>query len=53
MLVDNCCLLNYSVLKQLQKILIVTDSLCLYCDQHHFFELPNNFIVSYDKNSNL
>ena len=53
MLADNCYCVNYNVLKQLQEILILAYPLHLYLDQHLFFVLPNNIIISRDNNSNL
>ena len=53
MLLDNCYWLNYKVLKQLQQILILVHIYHLYLDQHLYFVVPNNFIVSGDKSSNL
>ena len=53
MLVDNCYLLDYNALKQVQQILILVHLLHLYLDQHFFFVLPNRLIVSEDNNSNL
>ena len=53
MLADNCYWLNYNALKQLQHTLILVHLLHLYLDQHFFFVLPNNSVVSGDNNSNL
>ena len=49
----DACGLNYSVLKQLQQILILVHFHHFYLDQHPFFSLPNNLIVSGDNNSSL
>ena len=53
MLVDNCYLLNYKALQQLQQILILAHFLHLCPDQCLFFELPNNLIVARDNICNL
>ena len=53
MFVDNCSLLNYNEVKQLQQILILVHLLHFYLDQHFSFVLLDSFIVSGDNNSNL
>ena len=53
MLLDSFYWLNYSVLKQLQQILVLVHLLHLYLYQHFFFVLPSSFTVSGDNNSNL
>ena len=53
MFVDNCYLLNYNEVKQLQQILILVHLLHFYLDQHFSFVLLDSFIVSGDNNSNL
>ena len=52
MLVDNCYLVDYNALKQLQPILILVHLIHLYIDQH-LFVLQTSLIVSGDKNSSL
>ena len=49
---DNYYELNYNVLKLLQRFLIGTFSLFLSASIVSLV-LPNNFIVSFDNNSNL
>ena len=52
MLVDNCYLLDYNAIKQLQEILILAHFIHLYIDQHLIL-LPNSFIISEDNTSSL
>ena len=51
--VDNCYLLDYNALKKIHQMLILVNLLRFYLNQRLFFVLPNNFIVSGDKNCSL
>ena len=52
MYVYNHCWLNYTVLKELQQILILVHFHYFLSESTSFFVLPNNVIVSGVNNSN-